>query len=320
LTATRSMQHLLDAFPDYAFGAYKMRLNVEEYSDGELQPKPTEEIMGADIFLLASNSKGQIEELILTLDCLHRCGVRSIILILPYFGYSRQDRAGCTALGAKVMAKLVSGTDLGRKVSRVLVIDLHAIQEQGFFDVPCDNIAGHLIFKDWVKEEIGVGEDTVFCSPDAGGIKRVEFYTEYFDAPIVSIHKKRKEANQVESMFLIGDVTNKKVIIFDDMVDTCGTLVKAVQLLKDKGAREVHYIATHGVLSGPARENLERSGLTSIAVTDTIDIGEEFLELPFFNVVTCVNVLGNRIFEIMSSITRSDRLHTEDRGGLWGPR
>ena len=299
-TATR---HLFDKMSNWL----KDELIVEKFSDEEMSVSFANSVRGYNLFILADTSKN-LTELVLTIDAAKRNSAKSITVILPYYGYGRQDKKeghrGC--LGAKTMANALELMG----VSRVVSIDLHAEQIQGFFNIPCEHIKGHSIFLNYVKDNIDIS-NAILCSPDAGGVLRVEKYAHRLNLPMVSINKRRDKPNSIASMELIGEVVDKDVIIIDDMVDTCGTLSKAVNYLKEKGAKTVSYIATHGVLSGDWAYKLSKSNLDKLVISDTINLGDKpnnnFYEtFPKIEVVSCVPVLEKVIKNLIEEHSISE--------------
>lgn len=261
-------QHLYDRIDDSVLIPYKDELEVQKFSDGELSVKPINSVRGAYVYLFAETSHNMME-LILTLDSLTRASVKGVTLILPYYGYGRQDKRGSTrgSLGAKAVANVVSNFKI---VERVVSIDLHADQIQMAWDIPVEPIQGHTIFLDRVQKL--VTDNMVLCSPDSGGIERVTKYSEKLGLTMVSLNKRRIKANEVDSVTLIGDVKGKDVLIIDDMVDTANTLVKAVNyLIDEKGAGKIIYAATHPVLSGNGLTNVGSvARIEKLLVSNTI--------------------------------------------------
>ena len=244
------------------------KMNIEHFSDGEFSVSYEESIRGQYIYLVQSTfpNSDNLMELLLMIDAAKRASAYKVIAVIPYFGWARQDRKDKprVSIGAKLIADLLSVAG----VDRVITMDLHADQIQGFFNVPVDHLYGSILFVPYVKS-LGL-EDLVIASPDVGGSKRAGSYSKYLGVPMVICHKTREKANVVGEMKIIGDVKDKDVIITDDMVDTAGTLCKAADLMMSKGARSVRAIVTHGVMSGKASENVEKSALTEIAFTDSI--------------------------------------------------
>ncbi|MBF0597780.1 ribose-phosphate pyrophosphokinase [Faecalibacter rhinopitheci] len=246
------------------------KLNIVEFSDGEFTPAFEQPIRGGRVFLIGSTHQptDNLMELLLMCDAAKRASAKSITAVIPYYGFARQDRkdAPRVPIGAKLVAKML----MSAGATRVMTMDLHADQIQGFFEIPVDHLFASTIFVEYIQN---LGLDNIcIASPDMGGAKRANTYAKHLNADIVICHKERKVANQVENMMLIGEVEGKNVILVDDMIDTAGTLAKAAELIMSKGANSVRAIATHGVLSGPAYERLENSLLTEIAVTDSIPL------------------------------------------------
>jgi len=249
-------------------------LTVKHFSDGEIFIKIEESMRGQDIFYIQSTSNpanDNLMEMLLTLDALKRSSVKSITLIMPYFGYARQDRKSepRVAISAKMVADLIEKVG----IDRLVTLDIHADQIQGFFDSPVDNLYGANIFIDRLKHL--VHKNTVIASPDAGGVARARYFAKKLDVKdIVIVDKRREKANESEVMNVIGDVDGKDVIIIDDMVDTAGTLVKAAKAFKNNGAKSVKACISHGVLSGNAIDNLKngRDYLDKLIISDSIPL------------------------------------------------
>lgn len=299
-TATK---YLFDKIAHVDLVDKKDNLIVEKFSNGEISVKFENSIRGYDIFLFCETSLN-LTELLLTLDAAKRASAKSITLILPNYGYGRQDKRegnrGC--LGASMIAHVL-GT-MG--ISRIVSIDLHAEQIQGFFAVPVEHIYGHAIFCDYIKSEMKEQLDNiVFCSPDAGGIHRVEYYSNHFNRPMVSINKRRDKPSSIASMQLIGEVKGKDVVIIDDMVDTAGTLKKATAYLYDEGALSVNYIATHPILSGNGYENIANARLNKFITSDTL----ERFYTPKMKCVSCVPVLEQVILRLINEGSVSELNH-----------
>ncbi|MBP6385675.1 MAG: ribose-phosphate pyrophosphokinase [Pseudarcicella sp.] len=243
------------------------------FSDGEMSPSFDESIRGCDVFIIQSTfpPADNMMELLLMCDAARRASAHHVTVVIPYFGYSRQDRKDRprVGIGAKLMANLLTAAG----ADRLMTIDLHAGQIQGFFDFPVDHLEGTAIFVPYLKS-LNL-PNLLFASPDVGGVVRTRNIAKFFSAEMVICDKHRKRANEVASMQLIGDVTGKDVVLVDDMIDTGGTMCKAAQLIMDKGANSVRAIVTHPVLSGKAYENINNSVLTELLVTDTIPLKHE---------------------------------------------
>ena len=244
----------------------------ETFPDSELIVKVEEDVRGKDCFVVQSACNPVNEslmELFIWIDCLRRASAKRITAVIPYFGYARQDRKdeGRTPITARLVANLMerAGAD------RVLSIDLHAAQVQGFFDIPMDHLHAGPVFQQWFKS-LDVA-NIVFVSPDVGNVKRAQVYANMLGGEICIIDKRRKSGSEVTAEHLIGDVEGKNVIMVDDMISTAGTMTDAVKMLKDHGVGEVYMAATHAVFSGKAMERLSKCPFTKLAVTDTIPIG-----------------------------------------------
>ncbi len=256
-----------------SFGTSLGSVNIIEFSDGEFQPSFEETVRGADVFIVQSTfpPADNLFELLLMIDAAKRASAHSIVAVMPYFGFARQDRKDKprVAIGAKLVANLLSAAG----VTRIMTMDLHADQIQGFFEVPVDHLFASSIFLPYI-ESLNLKELCI-VAPDTGGSKRANAYAKYFDADMAICYKQRKKANVVHNMTLIGDVKGKDVVLIDDIADTAGTLCKASEMLFKEGANSVRAIITHAVLSGPAHDRLEKSGITELIVTDTIPLKKE---------------------------------------------
>ncbi len=253
-----------------AYGEPLGKVNYQHFSDGEMSPYLSESVRGHDVFLVQSTfaPADNLLELMLMIDAARRASAENVNIIIPYFGCARQDRKDKprVAIAAKLIANLISAAG----ADRIMTCDLHADQIQGFFDIPVDHLDGNYIFVPYLKS-LGL-KDIMFASPDVGGIKRARSFAKFFNSDLAVCDKHRTEANKVESMRLIGEVEGKDVILVDDLVDTAGTICRAATLLKEKGANSVRAVCTHPVLSGKAYENIEKSELLEMAVTDTIPL------------------------------------------------
>jgi ribose-phosphate pyrophosphokinase len=251
-----------------AYGTELGDENVIEFSDGEFEPSFNESIRGADIFLVQSTMPpaDNLMELLLMIDAARRASAYKINAVIPYFGFARQDKKGKprVPIGAKLIANLLTSAG----VDRVMTMDLHADQIQGFFDIPVDHLYSSSVFIPYI-ESLKLPNLTI-ASPDMGGSNRANSYAKFLNSEIVICYKHREQANEVGKMLLIGDVTGKDVVLVDDMIDTAGTLTKAADLMMEMGANSVRAVCTHGVFSGHAYKRIEESKLIEIAVTDTI--------------------------------------------------
>jgi len=254
----------------HAYGEPLCKVDYQQFSDGEMSPFVAESVRGHEVFIIQSTlpPSDNLMELLLMVDACKRASASTVNVVIPYFGYARQDRKDKprVAIAAKLIANILTAAG----ADRIMTCDLHADQIQGFFDIPVDHMDGAYIFVPYLKT-LGLS-NIMFASPDVGGIKRARSFAKFFNAELAVCDKYRKEANKVESMRLIGEVEGKDVILVDDLIDTAGTICKAAQLLKDKGARSVRAVGTHPILSGKAYENIENSVLEELAVSDTIPL------------------------------------------------
>lgn len=247
---------------------------VGQFSDGEIAVEINENVRGKDVFVLQSTcapTNDNLMELILMVDALRRASATRITAVVPYFGYARQDRRVRSAR-VPISAKLVADMMVKAGVDRVMTMDLHADQIQGFFDVPVDNVYGSPILLDDIERQNY--DDLVVVSPDVGGVVRARAIAKQLNADLAIIDKRRPQANQAQVMHIIGDIQDRTCVVVDDMVDTAGTLCKAAEALKDHGARRVVAYATHPILSGPAVDNIVGSVLDELVVADTIPLSE----------------------------------------------
>jgi ribose-phosphate pyrophosphokinase len=254
------------------FGQPLGDVNVTVFSDGEFQPSFEETVRGQDVFIVQSTMPPteNIFELLLLIDAAKRASARKIIAVIPYFGFARQDRKDKprVAIGAKLVANML----MAAGVDRVMTMDLHADQIQGFFEVPVDHLYASSLF---LKEiQLLNTNNIIMAAPDVGGAKRANSYAKNLNCGLALCHKNRKRANEIAEMTVIGDVRGQDVIIVDDMCDTAGTLTTAADLLMEKGALSVRAFCTHAVLSGPAYERIANSKLTELIVTDTIPLAK----------------------------------------------
>src|SRR6187549_1705569 len=268
----------------HEYGEPLGKVDYQQFSDGEMSPFLTESVRGHEVFIIQSTfpPSDNSMELLLMVDAAIRASAKSVNVVIPYFGYARQDRKDKprVAIAAKLIANLISASG----ADRIMACDLHADQIQGFFDIPVDHLDGAYIFVPYLKS-LGL-TDIMFASPDVGGIKRARSFAKYFDAELAVCDKFRKEANKIESMRLIGEVEGKDVVLVDDLIDTAGTICKAAALLKDKGAKTVRAVCTHPVLSGKAYENIENSMLEEVAVSDTIPLKQHAPKIKVLSVST----------------------------------
>ena len=245
---------------------------VSKFSDGEIMVKIDESVRGRDVFVVQPTnapSDSNLMELMVMTDALKRASANTITVIMPYFGYSRQDRASEPRV--PITAKLVSNLIATSGVDRVVTMDLHAGQIQGFFDIPVDNLYALPVFYKYMQDNNLCNDDTVIVSPDAGGVARARIYAKKFGMPLAIIDKRRSGPNVAKVMHVIGEIAGKKCILIDDMIDTAGTLTEAAVALMEHGAVSVKAMATHGILSGPAIDRISSSVIEKVIITDTID-------------------------------------------------
>ncbi|NVO09690.1 MAG: ribose-phosphate pyrophosphokinase [Bacteroidales bacterium] len=256
-----------------SFGVEMGKSSVTVFSDGEFSTAYDESVRGATVFIIQSTfaPTDNLFELLLMVDAAHRASAYKVVAVLPYFGWARQDRKDRprVAIGAKLVANLLCAAG----VDRVMTMDLHADQIQGFFDVPVDHLYASSIFVPYIKN-LNLNNIAI-AAPDMGGAKRANAYARFLDSSLVICHKNRDRANQVGEMTAIGDVEGKNVVILDDMIDTAGTITKAADMMIARGAISVRAVATHAVLSGPAYERIAESKITELVVTDTIPLRKD---------------------------------------------
>jgi len=292
------------------FGAAIGRINIQKFSDGEFQPIFLESIRGDYVFLVQSTfaPTDNLMELLLMIDAAKRASAYKIIAVIPYYGYARQDRKDKprVAIGAKLIANLLEAAG----ANRVITMDLHAPQIQGFFEVPVDHLDSSAVFIPYI-EQLKL-ENLTFAAPDVGSTNRVREIASYFSADMVICDKHRKRANEIASMVVIGDVADRDIVLIDDICDTGGTLAKAAGLLKAKGARSVRALCTHPILSGNAYENIENSVLEELIVCDTIPMKKESPKIKVISVADLLAIAIRNAYE-NKSIT-SLFIHSQLRG------
>ena len=264
------------------------------FSDGEFQPAFEESVRGRRVFIIGSTfpNSDNLMEMLLMLDAAKRASARHVTAVMPYFGWARQDRKDKprVAIGAKLVANLLQTAG----ATRIMTMDLHADQIQGFFEVPVDHIFGSTIFIPYIKS-LNLPNLTM-ASPDMGGTKRANAYAKFLQAEVAVCYKQRKKANVIEDMFLIGEVAGRDVVIVDDMVDTAGTLCKAADIMMENGATSVRAIASHAILSGKAYERIENSKLTELIVTDTIPLTQKSDKIRVLSVAELFSDIINKVF------------------------
>jgi ribose-phosphate pyrophosphokinase len=268
-TATRYLAEKIAAYSGERLG----EVYVSRFSDGEFQPSFEETVRGELVFIVQSTfpPTDNLFELLLMVDAARRASAKRIVAVIPYFGFARQDRKDKprVSIGAKLVANMLTAAG----VDRIMTMDLHADQIQGFFEVPVDHLFASSIFLPHIKDlQL---EDLVIAAPDTGGTKRANAYAKHLGVDMAICYKQRKVANQVDSMTVIGDVKGRNVVLVDDMIDTAGTLTKAADMMADLGATSVRAMCTHAVLSGEACQRIEDSALTELIVTDTIPMSDE---------------------------------------------
>ncbi|GAV25574.1 ribose-phosphate pyrophosphokinase [Carboxydothermus islandicus] len=277
---------------------------VSRFSDGEIQVKINESVRGADVFIIQPTCtpvNENLMELLILIDAIRRASARRITAVLPYFGYARQDRK--TRARDPITAKLVSNLITVSGARRVIAMDLHAGQIQGFFDIPVDHLVGVPILAKYFNEK-GL-ENKVVVSPDLGGVTRARDLAERIGAPIAIIDKRRPEPNVAEIMNIIGDIEGKTVIMVDDIIDTAGTITQGAQALMERGAKEVYVCCTHPILSGPAVDRLANSPIKEVVVTNTIPLPPE-KKLPKIKVLSVAPLMGEAIRRIHEDLSVSE--------------
>ncbi|OSY87050.1 ribose-phosphate pyrophosphokinase [Tenacibaculum holothuriorum] len=283
------------------YGAELGNVKTTHFSDGEFQPAFEESVRGRRVFLIGSTfpSADNLMEMLLMCDAAKRASARHITAVMPYFGWARQDRKDKprVAIGAKLAAKLLEAAG----ATRIMTMDLHADQIQGFFEKPVDHLYASTIFLPYVKS-LKLDNLTI-ASPDMGGSKRAYAYSKYLESDVVICYKQRLKANVISHMELIGDVKGKNVILVDDMIDTGGTLTKAADLMIERGAKSVRAICTHPILSGNAYERIQNSKLTELIVSDTIPLKKQVSKIK---VVSCAALFADVMKKVQQNTSISD--------------
>ena len=289
LFAGTNSENLAEKIADF-YGTNLANCELKKFSDGEMQIVIKESVRGAYVFFVQSTfgSAQNIMELLLMIDSAKRASAGYITAVIPYFGYARQDRKDKprVPISAKLMANILEAAG----ANRIMTMDLHADQIQGFFDIPVDHLKSEFIYIPYLRKF--PMKNIIFASPDVGGVKRARTYAKYFNTDLVICDKERIQANEVSSITVIGDVKGGDVILVDDIVDTAGTLCKAAQALMDKGAKSVRAMCTHPVLSGKAYENIENSVLSELITTDTIPLKRTS---PKIQVLSCAKLFARAI-------------------------
>lgn len=282
------------------FGIPMGNVTFSHYSDGEFQPSFEESVRGSRIFIVGSThpSSDNLMEMLLMLDAAKRASARHITAVMPYFGWARQDRKDKprVPIGAKMIAKLLETAG----ATRIITMDLHADQIQGFFEKPVDHLFASTIFVPYI-ESLKL-ENLTIASPDMGGSKRAYAYSKFLSSDVVICYKQRQKANVISHMELIGEVKGKNVVLVDDMIDTAGTLAKAAELMIERGALSVRAVCTHGILSGNAHERIENSKLEELIITDTIPSKKES---PKIKILSCAELFGST----MKSVHLNKSIH-----------
>ncbi|MCH1418080.1 MAG: ribose-phosphate pyrophosphokinase [Flavobacteriaceae bacterium] len=282
------------------FGIPMGNVTFSHYSDGEFQPSFEESVRGSRVFIIGSThpSSDNLMEMLLMLDAAKRASARHITAVLPYFGWARQDRKDKprVPIGAKMIAKLLETAG----ATRIITMDLHADQIQGFFEKPVDHLFASTIFVPYLQS-LNLDNLTI-ASPDMGGSKRAYAYSKFLKSDVVICYKQRQKANVISHMELIGDVQGKNVVLVDDMVDTAGTLTKAAELMLERGAKSVRAVCTHGILSGNAHERVENSSLEELIITDSIPSKKDS---PKIKILSCAELFGST----MKSVHLNKSIH-----------
>ncbi|RIU86564.1 ribose-phosphate diphosphokinase [Candidatus Karelsulcia muelleri] len=293
LFSTRKSLHLSKEIAHY-YGDILGKINFLEFSDGEYEPSFEQSVRGASVFLIGSTMPpaDNLMELLLMCDAAKRAYARNITLVIPYFGWGRQDRKEKNR--APIGAKLVSNLITASGATRVITMDLHADQIQGFFEIPLENLDASTLFIEYIKQ-LKLDCLTI-ASPDMGGVKRARSYAGYLNADVVICYKERKKANNIDLMNIIGNVKNKNVIIVDDLVDTADTILIASNLMKEQGAKSIRAIATHPILSGYAYEKIENSSLQELVVTNTIKLNYKKFSKKI-TILNCAKIFAQFMFK-----------------------
>ena len=272
------------------------KATITRFSDGEINVQISESVRGKDVFIVqptCAPTNDNLMELLIMTDALRRSSANSINAVIPYFGYARQDRKAAPRV--PITAKLVANLIQSAGINRIITMDLHAGQIQGFFDVPVDNLYGAIIFRDYVRHKKGL-KNPIIASPDIGGVARARYFANQLGLDLVIVDKKREKANVSEVMNIIGDVKGRDVILIDDMIDTAGTMCKAAQVLKDKGANSVMAIGTHAVLSGDAYKKIDESVLDEIVLSNSIPLKQHSQKITILSVAPLFAEVVRRIY------------------------
>ena len=279
------------------------QMNIQHFADGEFEVSFEESIRGAEVYLIQSTFPNcdNLMELLLMIDAAKRASAKSIIAVVPYFGWARQDRKDKprVSIASKLVADLLSTAG----IDRLITMDLHADQIQGFFNVPVDHLYASSVYIPYIKSlQL---KDMVIASPDVGGAKRANNYAKYFDCPLVLCHKQRAKANVVANMTIIGDVKDKNVVLVDDMIDTAGTICKAANLMKENGAKTVRALASHAIMSGPACQRIMDSALEEVIFSDSIPFDVE--KCPKATIITIASLFADTIKRVHGNMSISSQ-------------
>ena len=271
------------------------KATINRFSDGEIGVQIAESVRGKDVFIIqptCAPANDNLMELLIMTDALKRSSAKSITAVMPYFGYARQDRKAAPRV--PISAKLVANLIETAGITRVVTVDLHASQIQGFFDIPVDNLYGAILFMDYIKAKNFA--NPIIASPDIGGVARARYFAEKLGLDMVIVDKRRQRANESEVMNIIGDVEGKDVILIDDMIDTAGTMVHAAKALKDRGATSVMACCTHPVLSGPAYDRIENGELDELVVANTIPLKRESSKIKLLSTASMLGEVIRRVY------------------------
>ena len=301
--AGRSTEYLGKQIAE-AYGTTLGKVNFDVFSDGEFKPSFEQNVRGHSVYIVQSTfpPADNLLELLMFIDAARRASAKQIIAIMPYFGYARQDRKDQPRV--PITAKLIANILIASGVDRIVTMDLHADQIQGFFDIPVDHLYASSVFVPIIKN-LGL-EDFTFASPDAGGTKRAASYAKAFGTDFVMCYKQRSKPNEIEKMALIGNVRGRNVLLLDDMIDTGGTITKAAKLIKAKGAKSVMAFASHAVLSGEAYKHIEKSVFDKIYLTDSIPLKKESKKIE---IVSTAKLFAEVIDKIQNCESVSSLFH-----------
>jgi len=290
-TANEELAHEISKYLEQPLSSAK----ITRFSDGEINVKIQESVRGKDVFIIQPTSapaNANLMELLIMVDALKRSSAKSITAVVPYYGYARQDRKAEPRV--PISAKLVANLMETAGITRVVTVDLHASQIQGFFDIPVDNLYGAVLFNDYVKSKNL--KNPIVASPDIGGVARARYFAKTMGLDMVIVDKRRERANESEVMNIIGNVEGKDVIMIDDMIDTAGTMVKAASALKKLGATSVMACCTHPVLSGPAYERIEKGELDELVITNTLPIKQSSDKIKVLSTAKMLGEVIRRVY------------------------